>query len=660
MTQMKMQRAGDLWLDHSGGMATSHGATLTDEEIHLYSPDCPVDLGPLYGELQRHGGAIVDRLSDDLRKLPGSLLILERLSAEEQVELKADQLQHLFVIGAPALTAQQHCSVALEAGRVRGIIGVDREGMARMLGMVIGAIHRYVDPAVHAPALRVLEQRLIRDLAWQAEAGQRLQALRQDTLLQALRFVRETDNYSDLIRGAVEILGRHEEFAGCSVGRPDHTGIFRFESASGATIATYLTEVETVQPIMSGNSIQARGPAGRAWHDAEVQRSINIATDPHMAPWQALAQRAGFRSCVAIPLLSPGHKPTAILSLYSAFPGGYTSIEQVAFVDHLQTLLGFSIARIEAMHGDTTTVAFATRQHLSALVRSDALKMYYQPLIDLKSGRVAKVEALARLQDGNRILAPGEFFPVLSSDDFLYLYERGLGQTLARRQQWLAQGFAVNVSVNVPPSALSDLRYFDVTQRALQDYRCAPEHLTLEILETDAFPLGIDVARELARLKTLGIQLAQDDLGSGHSSLARLREVPFDFVKIDRSVISMGGEEPKDVLRFVWQLIQLGHSLGKAVIVEGVESDEMLEAMVMLGADLAQGYGIARPMPAERLAFWLASRPDYPAFDQPLTPLGMLAQQLIHDEHARLSGVGEVRGACSTAKIKVIATRVDN
>lgn len=645
MTQIKTQHAGDTALDHDADNLAPHGARLTDAEALLYSPDCRVDLAPLYDELQRYGSDIIDCLLDDMRNLPRSLLILERLSAEELDEIKADRLRHLLTVATPTLTVQQHRGLALEIGRARGIIGLDREGMVRMLGMAIGAIHRYVDAALHAPAISVLEQRLIRDLAWQADAGQRLQASRQDTLLQILRFVREMDNYSDLIRGVVEILGRHDEVAGCSVGRPDHTGIFRFESVSGATIEAYLTEVETLQPIMSGESLQARGPAGRAWMEAREQRSINIATDPTMAPWQALARRAGFRSSVAIPLLRPGHKPTAILSLYSAFPGGYTAVEQIAFVDHLQMLLGFSIARIEALQGDTTTVAFATRQRLSALVRSDALQMYYQPLIDLKSGRVAKVEALARLRDGNRILAPGEFFPVLSSEDFLALYERGLGQTLARRQQWLAQGIAVNVSVNVPPSALSDVRYFNATQRALEAYRCDPQCLTLEILETDAFPLGIDVAYELGRLKTLGIKLAQDDLGSGHSSLARLREVPFDFVKIDRNVISVAGEAPKDVLRFVWQLIQLGHSLGKAVVVEGVENDEMLEAVVILGADLAQGYAIARPMPADQMATWLASCPDFCSFDRPSTSLGALARQLIQDEHTRLAGAGGVRRA---------------
>lgn len=636
MTHMETQHAAVARYSVEADGTVNSGAKLTDDEARLYHPDCGLDLEPLHEQIQLHAVAIIERLFQDMLKLPRSELILETLSAEELKTLKEERVRHLLLLAAPDLTVPRHRMFALEIGRARGIMGLDREGMVRMLGMLIGAVRHYIDAGPHSAALDLLELRLIRDLAWQAEAGQRLQTSRQQVLLQILRFVRESDNYTDLIHGVVQILGGHDEVAGCSVGRPDSTGVFRFESVSGATMETYLSEVEAHQPIMAGRSPRALGPAGRAWQSGLVQRAINIATDAQMVPWRALSLQAGFRSSVAIPLHQPGRTPKAILSLYSAFPGGYTAVDQATFIENLQIIVGLSIARIDALRGGTSTMAYATRQRLSALVRSDALRMYYQPLIDLKSGRVAKVEALARLQDGDRVLAPGEFFSALSSDDFLGLYQRGLAQTLAQRQQWLAQGIALNVSVNVPPNALSDLRYFEATQQALSAHQCNPHHLTLEILETDAFPLGIDVSRELARLKSLGIKLAQDDLGSGHSSLARLREVPFDFVKIDRSVISLTDEEPRDVLRFVWQLIQLGHSLGKAVIVEGVENDDMLEAVVILGADFAQGYGIARPMPAAQVALWLKSRPANIAFDQPSTPLGRLAQQLIHDDRLGL------------------------
>ncbi len=431
---------------------------------------------------------------------------------------------------------------------------------------------------------------------------------------------------------------QHGEVAGCSVGRPDSQGVFRFESVAGETIEVYLAELEKFakSQIMSGDQLQGQGPSGRAWHSGEVERSINFATDPRMAPWRDAALQAGFRSSVAIPLCQPGEPPKAILTLYSAFPGGFTAADRVAFIALVRTILGFALARIERLDGNNRTVPHAVRQHWSILLRSDALQMHYQPLMDLKTGQITSVEALARLRDGERLLTPGEFFPALASGDFLELYARGLMQALSQRNRWLRDGIDLNISVNLPPSALNDNRYFNATQRALATCHCAPEALTLEILETDAFPLGVDAVGELTKFKTLGVKLAEDDLGSGHSSLNRLREVPFDLVKIDRKISNLAGHDASDALRFICQLIRLGHSLGKTVVVEGIEEAGVLEAVMLLGADVAQGYTIARPMPAEGIAQWLGSRPDLPDFRHPDTSLGKLARRLIEEERLQL------------------------
>ncbi|MFL9913408.1 EAL domain-containing protein [Paraburkholderia sp. RL17-337-BIB-A] len=328
--------------------------------------------------------------------------------------------------------------------------------------------------------------------------------------------------------------------------------------------------------------------------------------------------------------------PKAVLLLYSAFPGGFTATDRIDFIVLLQTILGFAIARIERLEGSTNAVPYALRQHWSLLLRSDALQMHYQPLMDLKTGQIIKVEALARLRDSDRLRTPGEFFPALSSDDFVELHARGLMQALSQRNRWLRDGINLNVSVNLPPSALSHNRYFEATQQAVRECGCAPDGLTLEILETDAFPPGVDVLRELTRFKTLGIRLADADLGSGHSSLNRLPEVPFDLVKIDRNISNLDGHDASDALRFICQLIRLGHSLGKTVAVEGIEDAGMLEAVLILGADVAQGHAIAQPMPVEQVAKWLGSRPGLPYCRHSDTPPGKLASRLIWQERLHL------------------------
>jgi len=619
---------------------SKHGADpMSDNE--------PMDDGPcMYGgawapalalltrALQHNAADIVKRFYCGLIHLPKSKHTLAALSEQELQHLKAQQIQNLYRLASPELTEIEHRTMALRIGRIHAIVGLEWQDLIRSRGMLSAAIHERLDTSVHASALALLGRRLTQGLAWQSEAYQRLQTSRQNVLLRLTRLAWDVESYTDLIDRVVRILGEHDEVAGCSVGRPDSRGIFRFESVSGRTIERYLAELESSAnpPILDGNRPQGQGPAARAWRSANVERCVNMATDPLMAPWKDAALREGFRSSVAIPLRQPGHPPKAILSLYSPFPGGYSAADQMAFITLLQTLLELAIARIENQQGHSHAVPYATRQHWTGLLRSDGLYMDYQPLMDLKTGRITQVEALARLRDGNRALMPGEFFPALSSDDFFELYDRGLAQVLSQRNRWLQDGIELKVSVNVPSSALGDNRYLDATRKALADYACPPDMLTLEILETDALPLGMDVSGVLAKFKLLGVNLAEDDLGSGHSSLSRLRELPFDSVKIDRNIVSVAGQDPSNVLRFVYQLTRLGRSLGKSVTVEGIEDAGMLEAIVILGADVAQGYAIGRPMPAQELVAWMGKQRRLP---DPLTArsaLGKLATLLIWEE----------------------------
>ncbi len=160
--------------------------------------------------------------------------------------------------------------------------------------------------------------------------------------------------------------------------------------------------------------------------------------------------------------------------------------------------------------------------------------------------------------------------------------------------------------------------------------------LTLEILETDAPPFGTQVSPELAKFKKLGVNLAEDDLGSVHSSLQRLRELPFHCVKIDRSIVNVAGQDASNVLRFVYQLTRLGRSLGKSVVVEGVEDAGMLEAIHVQGADVAQGYAIARSMPAKEVVTWIGKQPGLTRALSPKSTLGKLATLLVWEERLRL------------------------
>jgi hypothetical protein len=199
------------------------------------------------------------------------------------------------------------------------------------------------------------------------------------------------------------------------------------------------------------------------------------------------------------------------------------------------------------------------------------------------------------------------------------------------------------VSVNLPSSAFGDIRYFEATRDALARHKSPPHRLTLEILEGEALPREAGISIALERFMSLGIVFAEDDLGSGHSSLSRLRELPFDWIKIDRSIVKFTGKDVATVLSFIYQLTRLGHSLGKSVIVEGVESEALLEACRLLNVDAAQGYVIAKPMPVEDLIEWLAKRSSLEdRGNRSTSALGKVAQLLMWEERLHLAE-GEAR-----------------
>ncbi len=602
------------------------------DDSSLYGPAAAATLSKLSAVLQQHVEHIAERLFRSLLRLPKSRRIFEVLSDDELEHIKRGQIRYLLKLGEPSLSLHEHEAMAEHIGRIHASIGLDRDDLVKIPGLLWTSVRHFVDPVEQSEGLELLGRRFTRDLALQTAVYQKLQSARQNILLQLTELAWKAQTYTDLIVQIVDVLGRYDEVEGCSVGRPDTEGIFRYESVGGPKMAHYLSELEKSAHIaITADSVgpTGNGPTGRAWRSSNVERSANITTDPCMAPWREPALRSGFRSSVAIPLLQPEHSPRAILTLYSAYPAAFSAADRVAFISILQMLLGFALARIEGLEGKTRTVSHASRQFLAGLLQRGELLMHYQPLIDLKSGRVTKVEALARLRDGDRLITPDQFLPAFSSDDLFELYRQGIEKVLSQRNVWLQRGCDLAISLNLPPTALGDVRYLNATQHALKVFSCPPGKLTLEVLEYDAFPLGIDALEELSRYKQLGILLAEDDLGAGHSSLTRLREIPFDDVKIDRHTSRIGTDAPRGVLLFIFQLIQLGHALGKQVTVEGIEDLDMLEAVLILGADFAQGYGVGRPMAADHIPSWLDTQPLLPDGQQPTTSYGVLARDIV-------------------------------
>lgn len=589
--------------------------------------------------LHRYAALVVNQFYEELARLPKSRRILEMLSADELAHLKSKQLQNLLALASPGLTTHGHADMALRIGRIHAIVGLDKEELARSRGILQELLYKLIGNQVSGHALSLYTRRLTSDLAWQLKAYQEVQDSQQEVLLRVTRIVWEADGYTDFIDHLVKAFSGHDEIAACIIGRPDEHGIFHFEAGTGAEAPKGLIEVLAE----SGRAVSVRadhphgqGAIGRAWRSGKPERVVNYQTDPHVAQWRNVARGLGLRSSVAIPLAAPGQPPIAVLMLYSAFPGGFIGPHQVAFIDLLQTLLGCAALRIQTHDGISEAVPVSLRQHWAALVRTGALEMHYQPLLNLRTWGVAKVEALARLRDGERLLKPDEFLRALASDDLLALYARGVDEALADRSRWLRDGLDLEISINLPPSALNDIRYFEATRAALEAHACPPARLTLEVLENESLSLGQGQLAILTRFRELGVLLAQDDLGSGHSGLARLRELPFDSIKIDREIARVDRDDALDVLRFIYQLTRLGHALGKLVLAEGIDSPDLLRALTVLGVDGAQGYAIARPMEAPRLLEWMARRPPCPYAPPGESLLARLARFVIWEERVAL------------------------
>lgn len=234
--------------------------------------------------------------------------------------------------------------------------------------------------------------------------------------------------------------------------------------------------------------------------------------------------------------------------------------------------------------------------------------LYLQPRVRLRDGTVLGAEALLRWQhprDGLRL--PGSFLPAIEQDDVMIeLGEWVLHEALRLLAQWQAHGHtAWQLSINVAAAQLRDPSFEQRLQQALQKYpNTAPQCLELEIVESSALENIETLQRLLMNCRSLGLGIAIDDFGTGYSSLAYLKQLPATVVKIDQSFVRDIFDDPSD-LRIIDGIVALGHAFNLQVVAEGVETTDHGTLLLRLGADVAQGYGIAHPMPADAWNAWL-------------------------------------------------------
>jgi EAL domain-containing protein (putative c-di-GMP-specific phosphodiesterase class I) len=436
---------------------------------------------------------------------------------------------------------------------------------------------------------------------------------------------------TDLLRAVLGELAGLDGAAAALFGRPDPTGALQFEAGTGAgaeALMAAAAERGARRVNTGGDDATGLGPSGRAWRTGRVQFSDDYLHDPTTAPWHEIGRRSGWGASAALPVGGPG-EPVAMLNVYAAHPGWFGLEARRRLLAHTLQMLEPALVRLhEADRLSAAVRPYATRSQSLASLADGAVRMRFQPIVSLPDGAVRRFEALARLVGPGGELSPAQFLPALGDGELVRLFEIGLDASLGALRDWEARGLHTDVSLNLPGVCLADASHVPAVEAALARHGVAPERLTLEVLETGERGLGDACLDALRRLAALGVRLAEDDLGTGHSSLLRLQQVAFDEVKIDQQLVRDAENHPRERLTFIQPLADLAHGLGMRVTVEGLETAGLLEAAAMLGADEGQGYVIGRPMTAEEVPGWAAAARVEVDPRVPRTHLGALAAHI--------------------------------
>jgi diguanylate cyclase (GGDEF)-like protein len=251
----------------------------------------------------------------------------------------------------------------------------------------------------------------------------------------------------------------------------------------------------------------------------------------------------------------------------------------------------------------------ALGQQLRAGLERDELVIFFQPKVDPQLGRVLGVEALVRWEHPvHGLLMPPDFLPVASRSGLMpKLTRRVLDGALAQLAQWRADGLDLTVAVNLAVSDLLDPDLPADVERLLARRDIPPTSLALEVTEDGLIADPEGAAATLDAIASLGVRISLDDFGTGWSSLAHLRRLPVDELKIDRSFVSdMVGDE--DDAAIVRTTVDLARSLRLRVVAEGVEDEETWTLLAGLGCDAIQGFVLSRPLPGPQIDAWLAAR----------------------------------------------------
>ncbi|WP_114696721.1 GGDEF and EAL domain-containing protein [Motiliproteus coralliicola] len=277
----------------------------------------------------------------------------------------------------------------------------------------------------------------------------------------------------------------------------------------------------------------------------------------------------------------------------------------------------FDMEQDQAIRGQLETI-----ERIRVALTAEELCLHYQPKVNMKSGEVIGMEALIRWQHPlEGLLSPARFLPLIEDDPLnIEVGDWVLQQAMAQCAHWHAQGLSLVVSINVSALQIQQSDFVEKLATLLQAYPTLPAHrLELEILETSTLNDISQTSRVIRQCRALGVKVAIDDFGTGYSSLTYLKRLPADTLKIDQSFVKELRAD-SDNLAIVEGIMGLAKAFQREVIAEGVETTEQGQLLLSLDCQQAQGYAIARPMPADQVPGWISQwHPPSSWLAQPLS-----------------------------------------
>ena len=273
--------------------------------------------------------------------------------------------------------------------------------------------------------------------------------------------------------------------------------------------------------------------------------------------------------------------------------------------------LGTVVAGYTAENDEHSLDRLALAADLRSAFDHDELWLAFQPQVDIATGRISGAEALIRWKHPTRgDVPPGVLLPIAERTGLMpQLTLWVLEHAVAQAAQWRRVGLDIHVAVNVSAIVLVDATLPDRIAETLARHALTPDNLCVEVTEDAVMR---DTSRAIAileQIKKSGVEISVDDFGTGQSSLEQLKNVPADELKLDRSFVLGMVDDPQDAA-IVGSVVGLGRALGLRVVAEGVETPQVWQRLADLGCDVAQGFGLARPMPAAQFERWAREPSD--------------------------------------------------